>query len=133
MGGMDVAASAAIRRVIARAQSDPVVLAVILFGSEARGEASSASDVDVCVVLDPDVPSGLPAARKQLDYVVESDLDVAIFQQLPLVIRSRVLRDGTVLFVRDEDRLYEVAVRTARAFEGFRHHHRHYLDAVGSD
>jgi predicted nucleotidyltransferase len=60
---MDVAASATIRRVIARAPSDPAVLAVILFGRAVRGEASAASDVDVCVVLDPDVPSGLPAAR----------------------------------------------------------------------
>ncbi len=45
----------------------------------------------------------------------------------------RRLREGKVLFVRDEDRLYEVAVRTARAFEGFRHHYRNYLDAVERD
>ncbi len=130
---MDVTASVALHRVIARAEGDPEVLALILFGSQARGEASSASDVDVCVVLDPDVLSGLPASRKRLDYLAEADLDLAIFQQLPLSVRSRVLREGKVLFVRDEDRLYAVAVRTARAFEGFRHHYRGYLDAVGRD
>jgi predicted nucleotidyltransferase len=126
-------ANAALDRVIARAQQDPAVLAVILFGSQARGEAGPASDVDVCLVLDPDVPPGLPASRKRLDYLAGADLDVSIFQQLPLPVRSRILREGKVLFARDEDRLYEVAVRTARAFEGFRHHYRRYLDAVERD
>ena len=43
------------------------------------------------------------------------------------------LREGQVLFVRDTDRLYQLAVQTARAFEGFRHHYRRYLDAVERD
>jgi predicted nucleotidyltransferase len=125
--------SAALERVIARAQTDPEVLAVMLFGSQARGEAGAASDVDVCLVLDPDVPPGLPASRKRLDYLAGADLDLTVFQQLPLPVRSRVLKEGKVLFVRDEDRLYGVAVRTARAFEGLRHHYRRYLDAVERD
>lgn len=58
------------------------------------------------------------------------NLDVAIFQQLPLALRHRVLRDAQVLFARDEDALYEIAIRTVRAFEGFRHIHRAYLDEV---
>lgn len=130
---MDVTTSSALQRVITRAENDPAVLALILFGSHARGEAAAASDVDICLVLDPDIPSGLPASRKRLDYLAEADLDLTIFQQLPLPVRSRILREGKVLFVRDEDRLYEVAVRTARAFEGFRHHYRRYLDAVERD
>jgi len=32
--------------------------------------------------------------------------------------------------VRDEEALYAVAFRTARAWEGFRHIHRQYLDEV---
>lgn len=130
---MSTKPSGAVERVTARAQNDPAVLALILFGSQARGGATSASDVDVCLVLEPGVPSDLPADRKRLDYLAEGDLDLTIFQQLPLPIRSRVLREGKVLFVRDADRLYELAVRTARAFEGFRHHYRRYLDAVGRD
>ena len=30
----------------------------------------------------------------------------------------------------DEDALYDVAIRAARAFEGFRHRYRAYLDEV---
>jgi predicted nucleotidyltransferase len=130
---MDGTRSTALERVIARAQSDPAVLAVILFGSRARDEAGASSDVDACLVLEPHVPSDLSAGRRRLDYLAEADLDLAIFQQLPLPVRSRVLREGQVLFVRDTDRLYELAVRTARAWESFRHHYRRYLDAVGRD
>lgn len=133
MGAMDTTQGAAVERVIGLARNDPAVLAVILFGSQARSEAESSSDVDVCLVLEPGVPVDLSASRKRLDYRAEADLDLAIFQQLPLAVRSRVLREGQVLFVRDTDQLYELAIQTARAFEGFRHHHRHYLDAVGRD
>ena len=49
-------------------------------------------------------------------------------QQLPLHVKSRVLKEGNVRFARDEDALYAVAIRAVRAFEGFRHHYRAYLD-----
>ncbi len=118
------------RRLIARAEQDPDVLGVILFGSRARGDARPGSDVDVCLVLEPGAPSGLSASRKRLDYPAAGDLDLTIFQQLPLYLRRRILTEGRVVCGRDEDRLYGLAVRTARAFEGFRHHYRRYLDTI---
>jgi predicted nucleotidyltransferase len=118
---------------IARAERDRDVLAVILFGSQARGDAGPGSDVDVCVVLDVGSPAGLEASRKRLEYLAGRDLDVKIFQQLPLYIRPRVLKDGRVLFVRDEDRLYDLAIRTVRAFEDFRPYYQRYLDAIARD
>jgi predicted nucleotidyltransferase len=129
---MEIAERADIRRLIGKVQGDPDVLALLLFGSRARDDAAPGSDVDVCLVLDPGQPLRDPG-RTRLDYLAEADVDLVVFQQLPLAIRSRILREARVLFVRDEDRLYEVAVRTARAFEAFRHHHRNYLDAVARD
>ena len=118
---------------LAQAERDGDVLAVILFGSQARGDAGPGSDVDVCIVLEPGAPSGLETSRKRIDYLAGRDLDVKIFQQLPLYIRSRALKEGRVLFVRDEDRLYDLAFRTARAFEDFRPYYQAYLDAVARD
>jgi len=76
---------------------------------------------------------GLPPealGRKALDYL-GFGLDVRIFQGLPLALRRRVLREGRVLFVRDEDGLYDLAIRTAKAWEDFRHVYQGYLEAVG--
>jgi predicted nucleotidyltransferase len=126
---MDPASHPALARLVARAESDPDVLAAILFGSHARGEAGPVSDVDVCLMLRPGVDPDVAFERK-LSYTGAFDVDLALFHELPLHVRSRVLRVGRVLFVRDEDALYELAVRTARAFEDFRHIQRRYLDAV---
>lgn len=107
------------------------MLAVVLFGSAARGEATSASDVDVCLVLDPDVAD--QPERRRLEYLAGVDLDVQVFQALPLYVRHRVLREGQVLFSKDDDRLYELAIRTAKAFEDFKPIYRRYLQAVLDD
>jgi len=93
----------------------------------------SECDVDVCLVLAAEPSSDLAAARKRLDFLAEADLDLVLFHQLPLYIRSRVLKEGVVLFVRDEAALYALAIRTARAFERFRHIHRAYLEQVARD
>ena len=119
-------------RLIERAKSDPHILAVMLFGSLARGEGRQGSDLDVCLVLPTEKD-----ARGDQQNVVAAYLDlnvgglhVSVFQQLPLYVRTRVLREGKVVACRDEDGLYEVARRTTRAFEAFKHRHREYLEEV---
>ncbi len=114
---------------LAQAREDPDVLAVILYGSRARGDAGPRSDTDVCVVLRADYGrDGLPG--KTLAYL-GFGADVRLFQSLPLPVRRRVLREGRVLFVRDEDALYDLAIRTAQAWEDFRHIYHDHLEAVG--
>jgi predicted nucleotidyltransferase len=119
-------------RLPAQACQDADVLAVLLYGSVARGEQTAGSDIDVCLVL---MPRSTPyesaiLSRKRLDYLAQFDLDVQIFQALPLYIRSRVLKEGQVLFVRDEDLLYALAFRTAQAFEDFKPIYYRYLEQI---
>ena len=89
---MGARTASALARLATRAEQDSDVLAVLLFGSRARGEASPESDIDVCLVLSGEPGSDLERAQKRLDYLAETDLDVAVFQSLPLHIRSRVLK-----------------------------------------
>jgi uncharacterized protein len=119
-----------VARLLQRVGDDADVLAVMLYGSAARGEASATSDVDLCLVLAPVRRTAAQMSAKRLEYLQDVDLDVQVFQQLPLYIRQRVLRDGRVLFVRDEDQLYEVAFRTIQAFEDFRPRYEAYLNEV---
>lgn len=118
-----------LERLLRKAEADADVLAVMLFGSSARGEAGPGSDIDVCLLLKQAHYSATALSQKRLDYAA-ADVDVQIFQQLPLYIRHRVLKEGKILFVRDEEALYELAFRTARAFEDFKPIYRAYLAEV---
>lgn len=120
----------ALHRLLEKARIDPEILAVIVFGSAARGEETDKSDLDLCLVLTPSRYDPAALVEKRLDYLQTGDLDISIFQALPLYIRHRVLKEGRVEHVRDEDALYEVAYRTARAYEDFKHVYHDYLNQV---
>lgn len=113
-----------------RAVGDPDILAVVLFGSVARGQATRGSDVDICLVMSPGEHDRRMFLHKRLEYASRCDFDVQVFQSLPLHVRIRILKEGKLLFVRDEQALYELAHRTVRAFENFKPHYRAYLDEV---
>jgi predicted nucleotidyltransferase len=121
-----------LQRLLARVQQDEEVLAVFLFGSVVREEQTHFSDVDLCLVLEPKPLPFEPAvlSHKRLDYLKDFHFDIQIFQQLPIYIRRRVLKEGRLLFARDEARLYELAFRTAQAFEDFRPIYLSYLQEI---
>lgn len=116
--------------ILIEAKRDPDVAAVLLFGSRARGESVPGSDTDVCLVLRPGNYGPMTLHRKRLSYLKEGGADVRIFSQLPLYIRRRVLKEGKILLCRDDDLLYEIAFRTAQAFEDFRHLYYGYLEEL---
>lgn len=102
----------------------------ILFGSRARGDHHAGSDIDVCLVLTQGKREAAAVGRILLAYASAVDLDVQVFERLPLYVRRRVLKEGRILFVRDEDALYDVAFRTIRAYESFRPRYQAYLAEV---
>ncbi len=125
----------ALEALVEVSRRDPKVLAVMVFGSTARGDETASSDVDVCVFLMTECHpiEQLEMSNKRIDYLAQFDLDVQIFEQLPLYVRSRVFKDGNVVFVRDEDKLYDVALRTIREFEDFKPVYYEYLEHVAND
>ena len=111
-------------------KKDPAVLAVMLFGSRARGDERKDSDTDLCVVLMPREYTSKELSVRKLRYSSKLDVDIHVYQQMPIYIQQRVLKDGKVLFCRDEDLLYEVAFKTIREFGDFEHIYREYLEEV---
>jgi predicted nucleotidyltransferase len=116
-----------------QADVDSRVLAVILFGSATRGERRDTSDVDVCLVLKPGTYSPETLMDIRLHYLTAFAADIQIFQQLPIYLRQRVLKEGKVLCCKDEDALYDIALRTVQAFAAFKPLYDRYLDEVARD
>jgi uncharacterized protein len=122
-------ASPALDALLARAAHDPDVAAVLLYGSAARGEPSP-RDTDVAIVQAPG--SRLDPFDLRLRYAPEDErLDVQVFQDLPLHVRVRVLRDASPLLVRDEDATYEAAFAALREWDSFRPFVEAYLEGAG--
>lgn len=118
-----------VQKIIARAKKDSSVVAVALFGSFARGEKHR--DVDICIFLKPREYSELTLSQKRMEYTPEEEMyDVEIFQQLPLYVQQRILKDAKVLYCKDEGTLYDIYFITLRDFDHFQHIYEGYLKAV---
>jgi predicted nucleotidyltransferase len=116
-----------LRALLNRAKKDQRILAVLLFGSVARRRNHEGSDTDICLVLVPGAYTPLQLSRTKLEYLQDFDQDVHVFQQLPLYIRKRVLKDGKILYSRDTDSLYEVAFTFIREYADYEHIYHDYL------
>lgn len=118
-----------IQLIIRRAKRDVKVLALALFGSYARGEAYR--DIDICIILKPGVYSPEELAKKRLEYAQEEEkYDVQVFQQLPLYVRARLLKEMKILYCRNENTLYDLCFQNARDFTHFRPMYEGYLEAM---
>jgi predicted nucleotidyltransferase len=89
--------------------ADEPVVAAYLYGSRARGEARPDSDVDVAVLVRPEVPPedyltvSLRLARR-LEAALRERVDaVVVLNDAPLRLQYRVLRDGILLHVTEDD------------------------------
>ncbi len=114
------------QKLIKRAEADEDILAVIIYGSYARGEPFR--DIDLCMVLFPHAKC--KSFEKRLEYSDHKDIDVHIFSELPLYIKPRVLKEGRVVHCKNEDLLYDIAIRTVKEYEDFRPRYRMYLEGV---
>ncbi|MGH2861093.1 MAG: type VII toxin-antitoxin system MntA family adenylyltransferase antitoxin [Solirubrobacteraceae bacterium] len=83
------------------------VVAAMLFGSQARGQAGPLSDVDLAVWLDPALSRSERHARR-LDLIAAAtralgsgELDLVVLNDATPLLRHRVRRDGQRLLDRD--------------------------------
>jgi len=115
------------RKTCKRSGKRQKILAVIIFGSYARKEKYS--DIDICIVLDDINPAQY--SKKRLDYLAKFPaLDIHIFQQLPIYIKIRVLKEGKVIHCKNDDKLYDIAIRTMKMFELYKPIYNTYLEGV---
>lgn len=106
------------------------VIAILLYGSVARGEEKPISDIDLCVVT----RKGISRAEKERILVHASPtLDITLFWNLPLPIRFRVLREGILLWGEEGLELHRIRRSTLRCYREIgrmiRRHERRMIDA----
>ena len=93
----------------------PGIAFAIVFGSSARGDALTSSDIDVALGFgehkEP-ATRGLGAIVSRLEEVTGRSVDVVMLDGAPPGLAYRVFRDGKVVLVRDRVALVE---RKARA------------------
>lgn len=96
------------------------VVAVYLYGSRARGDASTASDLDLGLLLNRAPRPTLRSVARDLEDVVERKLrlttQVVVLNTAPADLVHRVLRDGDLLLDRDRAARIRFEVQSRNEF-----------------
>ena len=90
---------------------------IVLFGSYLSKYHFDDSDIDICIYIQ-DNKKNLAKIRLDLLKKFDSKLDLQIFNLLPIYIQIEVLK-GKFLYVKNEDKTYEIAYETIEEYEDF--------------
>lgn len=97
-----------------------------LYGSYARGTSNLHSDIDVAVLLEgsPDehqcFDARLEIIGDLMNILDSNQIDVAVLNQAPPALRYGVIRDGELLFCRDEDKRIQFQMRSLNEYLDFK-------------
>jgi predicted nucleotidyltransferase len=98
------------------------VILAYLFGSQAEGKAGPLSDVDIAVLLGPQVPQERWSAV-QIDLINDliglfhrDDVDVALLNRATPVLAQEVVRSGQVIYEAEPGTRVDFQVATLRRY-----------------
>ena len=99
-------------KIIETIKAHPNVIAIYLFGSHAKGEATPLSDIDIAVIME----NPTPESEAEIGSLASPQIDVVLFHRLPLHIKHEVFKYGREIFVRNEEKLLEVKLEVMREY-----------------
>lgn len=99
-------------KIIEAIKAYPEVIAIYLFGSHARGEATPLSDVDIAVILE----NPTPELEAEIGSFSSPQMDIVLFHRLPLHIKHEVFKYGKEIFVRSEEKLLAIKLDVLREY-----------------
>ncbi len=103
---------------------------IVLYGSVAKGESTSLSDIDFAVYYDGD-------KRERFDFRVKilgragSKFDIQTFQDLPLYIQNEILLTGELIYYKSYKDIFNIFMKTIREFEDFKPRLKLYYSGLG--
>lgn len=115
-----------VKVILEEIKKDKDVLAVMLFGSSARGTSTKKSDTDICLFLRDSKKS----LKKRIQYSSNPKIDVQVFNSLPLYIKVRILKEGKLLSYNDLDAVYKIAIDTIKEFEDYNVYYNNYIESM---
>lgn len=83
------------------------ILGILLFGSYAEDMQTNRSDIDICIVAPKEDPGELLSFSLQRVNVNLKKYDVRMFQEFPLYIKIRVIKQGILIYSPNKYDLYE--------------------------
>ncbi len=102
-------------------EKDKEVLFAYLYGSYARDSVHFESDIDVAVYLRPSDVKGY--IKKEEELTVElvtkihmDRIDLRILNVLPLLLQYNILKDGVLIFVRDDKERVDFETKVMNRF-----------------
>ena len=92
-------------------KDDPDILAILLFGSQTSSEATSRSDIDICIVAPniSDINDRVLFFKRiytNLD-VFRKRYDIWLFEELALYLKMRIINNHKIIYCKDEPELFE--------------------------
>src|SRR5574341_1761452 len=84
------------------------ILAILLYGSAAKGDETLRSDIDICIVLPSrkNMKDILNEVFRKLD-ILTKKYDVRFFEELPLYIQINIIESNKIIYSKDVYELYE--------------------------
>ena len=111
---MDLIENKKFEELIKHLKTKKSIIAVILFGSYAKGNFNEKSDIDICIITDKFI------SNADFDYPLKDEgYDIHFLHSLPLEIKFKVFSEGKILFVNDEEKYNSIRKKTIREYRGF--------------
>jgi predicted nucleotidyltransferase len=100
------------------------VILAYLFGSVARGQAYSTSDVDIAVLFKPELEAPEMLERQlqlniDLSEIIQQEVQVSVLNRASLFFAFQVIREGVLLYERSRQERVDFEVRTMKTYFDF--------------
>lgn len=96
-----------IKKQVKKLKNSNKIIAVVLFGSLARGEEKPLSDIDICII-----PRKGVKIEDALKLTADMEGEVSFFYHLPLHIRYEIFAEGKPLLINNEEEYNEIKSKT---------------------
>lgn len=104
----------------------PSIEFIFFYGSRLNDYHLEESDLDICIYIKGE-KDNLSRIRLDLLGQFPEKFDIQIFELLPLYVQNEVIK-GKLIYVKDEDFLYEIVNETILEYEEFLPFYLDYIE-----